>query len=53
MPAETFVLVGVGAAVYFIAAQLLGAVDIRELKSLLRPRRGQAPVPPSAGESEP
>ena len=39
------VLIAAGSAVYGIAAQLLGAVDIRELKSQLRPRRGQPPPP--------
>jgi putative peptidoglycan lipid II flippase len=43
------VLVTVGSAVYFIAAQLLGAVDVRELKSQLRPRR--AP-PPTADDTD-
>ena len=37
------VLIGVGSAVYGIAAHLFGAVNIRELKSQLRPRRGVAP----------
>ena len=47
------ILVAAGSATYFVAAQLLGAVDLRELKSLLRPRRGQPTVRPPAGESEP
>lgn len=38
-------LIAVGSAVYGIAAHLFGAVDLRELKSQLRPRRGQAPPP--------
>lgn len=37
-------LIVAGAAVYGLVAQLLGAVDVRELKSLLRPRPGQPPA---------
>ncbi len=42
-------LVAVGSGAYFVAAQLLGAVDVRELKSLLRPRRAS---PPAAGDPD-
>lgn len=47
------ILVAAGSVAYFAAAQVLGAVDLRELKSLLRPRRGQPTVQPPTGESEP
>ncbi len=42
------ILVGVGMAVYGLAAQLLGAMDLRELKGLLR-RPAKAPPPEAAG----
>ena len=41
------VLVGVGGAVYFGAAQALGAIDLREAKALLR-RRRKASAPAAA-----
>jgi putative peptidoglycan lipid II flippase len=42
------VLVGAGMAVYFAAAHLLGAVDLREVRGLLRRRRKQPAAAPSA-----
>ena len=42
------ILVGVGMAVYGLAAQLFGAMDLRELKGLLR-RPAKAPPPEAAG----
>jgi putative peptidoglycan lipid II flippase len=36
-------LIAAGSMIYGIAAQLLGAVNLRELKSQLRPRRGVSP----------
>ena len=42
-------LVAVGLVAYGAAAQLLGAIDLRELRSLLRPRRGAPPAKPDGG----
>jgi putative peptidoglycan lipid II flippase len=43
-------LIGLGLAVYFGAAQLLGAVDLRELKATLRPRGAPRPEPGESGD---
>lgn len=37
-------LIAAGALVYGLIAQLLGAIDLRELKGMLRPRRAQPPA---------
>jgi putative peptidoglycan lipid II flippase len=43
------ILVAAGMTVYGLAAQLLGAMDLRELKSLLRRPQRQPPVEPAGG----